>query len=249
MAVDLQSPLILIKQFNNLEISKFEAEQPFKTPHSKLIHIRRITPADSDAVLEHLRKYFFRDEPLNLAVKLIEFPDSTCVELEEYSLKSIKEGHSAMAVTPCGKIVGVCLNGLMNGKDPVEEESEECNNPKFAQILELLDYCGKEGTNAVLQKFPEAESVMFVKILSTDTEWRGMGIARELLEYTSIGREQGCNLMRVDCTSYFSARAIARIGFERAYELNYDDYKKNGMPVFVTELPHSSFTVYVQKIR
>ncbi|KAK5643352.1 hypothetical protein RI129_007197 [Pyrocoelia pectoralis] len=187
MAVQLQSPIIPLNRFNNLEISKFEVGKTLKTLHSKPYHIRKITNAESEAVLEHLRKYFFRDEPLNLAVKLIESPDSRCIELEEYSLKSIKEGNSIMAVTPCGKIVGVCLNGLINGKDTEEEETEECNDPKFAKILEILEYCGKEGTNAVLHKYPDIGKVMFVKILSTDTEWRGMGIARELLEYTRYG--------------------------------------------------------------
>lgn len=63
-----------------------------------------------------------------------------------------------------------------------------------------------------------------------------------------IGREQGYGLMRVDCTSYFSARAIARLGFECVYELKYADYKENGQTVFVPEHPHNALTIYVQRI-
>ncbi|KAF5282073.1 hypothetical protein FQA39_LY00598 [Lamprigera yunnana] len=245
MALQFESPISLINKFQNLDVSKFEVDN--KKPLQ--YNIRIITEDDSDVLLHHLRTFFFKDEPLNVTIKLIENESSRCYELEEYSLKCIKDGISLMATTPSGKVIGVCLNGILKIDEP-EEDEKECLNPKFKKILELLNYCGQEGTNALLEKYPKVKKMLFVKILSTDKAWRGQGVARELLEKTRyIGHEQGYNLMRVDCTSYFSARAISRLGFERVYELNYEDYKENGKPVFQTEYPHTSFTVYVQKIR
>ncbi|KAF2901482.1 hypothetical protein ILUMI_04707 [Ignelater luminosus] len=218
------------------------------SPAPEPYEIRAIKETDQEPVISFLRKFFFKDEPLNVAVKLIEFKDSTCVELEEFSIKSIKDGISLMAITNSGNIIGVCLNGKIDQNEP-EEEEEECPNPKFSKILKLLAYAGKEGSKIIAEKYPDVEKIMFAKILSVDGAWRGKGIAKELMDRTRhIGREQGYGLMRVDCTSYFSARAIARLGFECVYELKYADYKENGQAVFVPEHPHNALTIYVQRI-
>lgn len=71
-----------------------------------------ITADDTDRVLKFLRRFFFRDEPLNKAIKLIpDGEDSTCIELEEYSMSSLVENLSLMAVSSSGAIIGVILNG------------------------------------------------------------------------------------------------------------------------------------------
>ncbi|KAK4886709.1 hypothetical protein RN001_002980 [Aquatica leii] len=249
MALQLATPVNLINKFSNLEISNYEVEEKSAMPSKQQYKIKPISEVDSEYVLTHLRKFFFKDEPLNIAINLIENENSRCFELEDYSLKCIKSGLSLMAVTPREEIIGVCLNGTLCENDESEDD-EECLNAKMAKIFKLLDYSGEEGTKAVLKKYPEVKKSILVKILSTDSAWRGQGVARKLLDRTrDIGREQGYSLMRVDCTSYFSARAIAKLGFECVYELNYDDYKENGKPVFTTQYPHKSFTVYIQKIR
>lgn len=75
-------------------------------------HLRVIRDEDKEKVVKFLRRFFFRDEPLNQAIKLIpEGEDSTCIELEEYSLSSIDDHLSLMAVSSTGAIIGVLLNG------------------------------------------------------------------------------------------------------------------------------------------
>ncbi|KAF5294537.1 hypothetical protein FQR65_LT10729 [Abscondita terminalis] len=247
MALQLATPIDLINKFTNLDISKYETEQPKPMPSKEQYKIRLITKHDSELVLNHLRKFFFKDEPLNIAVNLIENENSRCLELEEFSLKCLKSGLSLMAITPKGEVIGVCLNGPLD--EDAEVEEEECPNPKLAKIFKLLDYSGAEGSKAVSKIYPDIKRSLLVKILSTDCAWRGQGVARKLLDKTrDIGREQGYSLMRVDCTSCFSAKAIAKLGFDCVYELNYEDYKENGKPVFTTQYPHSTFTVYIQRI-
>jgi hypothetical protein len=52
-----------------------------------------VTPKDDEKVLEHLRRFFFREEPLNICIKLLgENWDETCVELEKYCVQTISEG-------------------------------------------------------------------------------------------------------------------------------------------------------------
>lgn len=75
-------------------------------------HIRTITAEAKPKVLAFLRRFFFRDEPLNQSIGLIpEGENSTCVELEGYSMSSVEQNLSLMAVSSTGAIVGVQLNG------------------------------------------------------------------------------------------------------------------------------------------
>uniref|UniRef100_A0A1Y1KBC8 aralkylamine N-acetyltransferase n=1 Tax=Photinus pyralis TaxID=7054 RepID=A0A1Y1KBC8_PHOPY len=244
MSVYIQPSVILVDKFKKMRFFRNESETEEvmsesstpstpTSPAPEPYEIKTITNADSDALLGHLRKFFFKDEPLNVAVQLIEYENSTCPELERYSLKR------------------VCLNGTITStiSNEAETEEDDCENVKFSKVRSFLNYCGKEGTKAIAQRYPDVEKIMFVKIISTDTAWRGKGIAKELMDRTrKIGRERGYGLIRVDCSSYFSARAVARLGFECVYELKYKDYIENGQPIFQTEHPHLSFTVYVQKM-
>lgn len=76
-------------------------------------HIQIITKDDKLRILKFLRRFFFRDEPLNHSIELIpESEDSTCLELEEYcSMSSLENNLSFMAVSTNGAIIGVILNG------------------------------------------------------------------------------------------------------------------------------------------
>lgn len=76
-------------------------------------HIQMITKDDKLRILKFLRRFFFRDEPLNHSIELIpESEDSTCLELEEYcSMSSFENNLSLMAISTNGAIIGVILNG------------------------------------------------------------------------------------------------------------------------------------------
>lgn len=79
-------------------------------------HIEIINKDDKMRVMKFLRRFFFRDEPLNQNLQLIpEGEDSTCTELEDYcSHASLENNLSLMAVSASGTIVGVLLNGKVN---------------------------------------------------------------------------------------------------------------------------------------
>jgi len=55
--------------------------------------------------------------------------------------------------------------------------------------------------------------------------------------------------MRIDCSSHFSALAVARLGFENVFKMKYEDYRQNGEPVFDPEPPHEEVATYVQRLR
>ena len=51
-----------------------------------------ISNKDVDDVIGFLRTFFFRDEPLNVAVNLLDTPDAVCHELEQFCTDFIPEG-------------------------------------------------------------------------------------------------------------------------------------------------------------
>ncbi|XP_015112260.1 dopamine N-acetyltransferase isoform X2 [Diachasma alloeum] len=212
-------------------------------------HIRTVTADAKPKVLAFLRRFFFRDEPLNHSIGLIpEGENSTCVELEEYSMSSLDQNLSLMAVASSGAIVGVQINGIT---EPPEEEEPDyintCANPKFKKILKLLHHVDKEVD--IINRYP-GKKIMDIRIISVDSNWRGQGVAAALFEKTiEIGRELGYDLIRTDCSSHFTARLCKRLGFEEIYSLGYVDYvDESGKPVFTPATPHATITTYVRKL-
>jgi len=58
--------------------------------------------------------------------------------------------------------------------------------------------------------------------------------------------EASCQLIYVECTSHFSAKAVERLGFQCIYSLAYADYvNEQGEMVFKTNSPHRLAKVYV----
>ncbi|XP_076639345.1 arylalkylamine N-acetyltransferase 1 isoform X1 [Colletes latitarsis] len=213
-------------------------------------HIQTVTKDDKLRILKFLRRFFFRDEPLNHSIQLIpEGEDSTCLELEEYcSMSAVENNLSFMAVSNSGAIVGVVLNGKM---DPPSDEEPEyvtaCENPKFKKILRLLRYVDK---NVNSDGQYRGLSILEIRIISVDLSWRGKGIGKALIEKTiEVGREKGFDFTRADCSSFFSGKLCAGLGFEPIYELPYADYvDEDGKPVFSPALPHTSIVTYVKKL-
>lgn len=67
--------------------------------------------------------------------------------------------------------------------------------------------------------------------------------------YSEIGKEKGLHICRVDCSSYFSGKLCARLGFEQIYELNYADYvDEDGNPIFSPAFPHTAIVTYIKKL-
>jgi hypothetical protein len=72
-------------------------------PDYKIVHV---TPKDTEKVLEHLRRFFFREEPLNIYIKLLgENGDEDCYELEEYCSQTIPEGIRVHFQGVCQKVL------------------------------------------------------------------------------------------------------------------------------------------------
>ena len=69
----------------------------------------RITTKYYNDVIEHLRKSFFSDEPLNKAVNLCSPGDGHPL-LECHSLSTLKDGLSVMALSKDGEVINLKFN-------------------------------------------------------------------------------------------------------------------------------------------
>lgn len=67
--------------------------------------------------------------------------------------------------------------------------------------------------------------------------------------YSEIAKEQGCGLIRIDCSSAISAKVVEKLGYECIYKLKYEDYKRNGITVFNPEFPHTEVKVYIKRVQ
>ncbi|XP_063217850.1 arylalkylamine N-acetyltransferase 1-like, partial [Bacillus rossius redtenbacheri] len=214
--------------------------------------VQPVGGGDRRRVVDFLRQFFFKDEPLNVDVQLLGADGADrCLELEEYSTGCLDEGLSVAAINAStGQLVGVCLNGLDEPGHLPEMEAKVagCKNTKFRKILGLL--ASVEQGADIFTRFPDVRKVLEVRIMSVDASWRGRGIAKALLDRSrELAKEKGFDMLRVDCTSHFSARAVERLGMTCVHTLPYARHLgEDGEPVFRPAPPHAEVKTYVERL-
>lgn len=256
MAVHMQRSFLARSrpQIERFKFSRYESIDEIMTPpitpttpiSPKEYDILPATPEDKEEIINFLREFFFRDEPLNKCSRLISEESPVCADLENFSLAELDNGLNLKAVYN-GKIIGVSLNSLIERGYLEKEDKHNVTDRKFSKIYRLLSQVAKESD--VFAKFTDCDKGMTVKILSVNGAFRGQGIAKELMNKTrDMARNLGCGFMSVDCSSHFTALALKKLGFELHYTLKYSDFKEDGQVVFKPEPPHEACTVYVQEI-
>lgn len=101
----------------------------------------------------------------------------------------------------------------------------------------------------VFDLYPETDVILDGKIVSVNSNYRGMGIAGRLTERTlDFMRDHHIPVMHVLCSSHYSARVMEKLGFHEVYRLNYADYKHENEVVFVPDQPHVAARILVKEI-
>lgn len=125
--------------------------------------IERVTEGRFDEVIQHLRRAFFADEPLNMAVQLGQ--QGHC-ELEKLSLSTLRQNLSLMAVDG-DEILGVALNGILVRGDLEKSEKslEAQSDERFKKIFKFL-----YSQNIQSNIFEElrVDKIFEIRILSVD---------------------------------------------------------------------------------
>ncbi|XP_017048299.1 arylalkylamine N-acetyltransferase 1 isoform X2 [Drosophila ficusphila] len=205
-----------------------------------------------DQVLEHLRRNFFADEPLNKAAGLCQ-NGSSCEALEDHCVEAIKDRMSLMAVDAkeegnC-KIAGVVLNGILRPKDMAKAlgKLDSSYDEGFRKIFDLLYRHNLK--NDLFEAF-DVDRMFDVRILSVDSCYRGQGIANELVKQSVAVAKKNCfRLMKADATGIFSQKIFRSHGFEVFSEQHYAKHTdENGKMILPVESPHIKMQLLYKRI-
>ncbi|KAF9806327.1 hypothetical protein SFRURICE_001182 [Spodoptera frugiperda] len=210
-------------------------------------HVRKIKSEDKECVIDFLRKYFLRDEPMSQAVKLINGPNDRCMEAEKSVASAIDEGFSVTAVDENEELVGVVINAAMHKNDcsDYKQAVEKCANPKFRRILTVLMHMREK--SRLWEKVPSScGMVMDLTMASVHPNWRKRHVMEVLARKSeTIAKDVGACAIRMDATSFYSGRAAERLGYKNIYSIKYADLPDAPQP----EPPHLEARVYMKLLQ
>ncbi|XP_037049914.1 dopamine N-acetyltransferase [Bradysia coprophila] len=209
---------------------------------------QRITPDRYNDVIVHLRDSFFFDEPLNKAVKLCTAGTGN-EELENYSIATLEDGLSIMAINDNEEIAGVALNGILLRGD-IEEALINLSQLKDERTKKIFRLLYDQNLKLNLFHRFNVDKIFEIRILSVDAKFRGQGLAKELWRRSEVMATE-CNfqLMKADATGLFSQKVSISFGFSPCLELSYNTYTdKQGDPIFKVDPPHDNLKIMYKLI-
>lgn len=212
------------------------------------IKFRVVKPEESEKIVDFVIEHFYRDEPLcSLEPKIVP------TELDRmHILKCTKGGTSIMAVqeTPEGeKLVAINI-GVVKGPESVQEYYDEAaaeGNTKYGQILKLL---GDANTKADIFKRYNVDKVFYSFMSCVEPTLRGCNMGTRLkTELMALAKRLGYKVVTVDCTGFYSARVVERMGWELMNTVYYKDYKdESGKQIFEPPAPHEGLKTYAVRV-
>ncbi|KAJ8683844.1 hypothetical protein QAD02_019636 [Eretmocerus hayati] len=181
-------------------------------------------------VLNHLRKNFYADEPLNRAVGLCNRGEAHA-ELDRHCASTLAHNCSCIIVDQKqSKIAGAALNGIVRKGDREECERRlaELKDSKFRSIFGLL-YSIDEKVD-LFERY-NVDELFECRILSVQETYRGRGLANVLVENSiRIAQQAGFKVMKADATGIFSQKVFRKYGFDVVTEIPYSEVDENLRP-------------------
>ncbi|XP_049768451.1 arylalkylamine N-acetyltransferase 1-like [Schistocerca cancellata] len=161
--------------------------------------IRQLTARDSPQVVDFLRRFFLRDEPLNAAMGIMANGRQSCPEQERFLLKPLSQGVSLQAVdTMSGKIMGVIIKHIHQPGHEGEavREVETCQDPAFREILRFTTSVDLQVSEKLRALFPDVHLHRLEIVAgSVDPAARNCGIGIALVEHTKSVSNISINIL------------------------------------------------------
>jgi GNAT superfamily N-acetyltransferase len=203
------------------------------------------TEESQDRIVQFLQQAFYKHEPIHVSIGAP--PDRPINAIIQ--LPYLSEGKSLLAVSRNGRrILGFCGNTAVTPKTNENNTRRPISTEPYYK--NILDFFNKIEESADIWKETGANRAMSILQLAVDPDARGRGIGKGLMESTRhLARSEGYPLLKIMCTSHYSAKIARDIGMQCMYSLPYAEYKdKDGNPVFTPPQPHTHITVFVQKL-
>lgn len=144
-------------------------------------------------------------------------------------------GNERVGVFLCEIIRKDCPNRIDEeiSKLPVEEGMQKMGD--------LIDYTKTFVDRIIFDEFKKSE-YLEGQMVSVKESHGGRGIAKMLTEaILGLAMELKIDLVYVGCTSEYTAKAVAKLGFQEIFTMPYSDYKVNNEQVFHPKAPHTAF--------
>jgi GNAT superfamily N-acetyltransferase len=215
--------------------------QMMKEPQFEIV---RASDDDHERIRVFLGENYYPYEPINMAMGL---DNGHSPAYEAHLLDFVKEGTSLLAVeTTQGTLLGVCINGAIFNDENVIEMASNCaceRHAKFLWFVETVDRCSGFWNRVAVRRALSCEALAVVGSA------RGLGIGKALLQKTlQVAKDDGFPLLRVDCSSYYSAKLAEQMGLECIYSLLYSEYRsEDGYQIFYPPIPHVEFKMFIHK--
>lgn len=214
--------------------------------NSSEITFKVASSSDYDQVLEFIRSHYYPEEPITIGNE----PREQSVEDEEFSMSSLDEGTTIMAVDGDNEMVGVCISGAIqpNDAEKMIEDSKRVKSKKWSEILLLLAYLEHKAN--VCERFNVPKS-LHMHVMGVHPKVRGQSIGVKLMgRCMANGKQLGFKLASTDCTSIFSIKIAERLGMECIETLAFDEYrdKTDGRQIFKPTQPHTHIKTFIQRL-
>ncbi|XP_073837336.1 arylalkylamine N-acetyltransferase-like 2 [Musca autumnalis] len=211
------------------------------------IELKVIKEEHREKIADLLRKFFFPDEPLTGHTEPIGVASAS---EEEFVLDNIKYGTCVMAVhKPTNKIVGACMAGPqgVDEADKLFEEAAKEGDTKWGKILKMLACIERDAK--VSQRYG-VDKILYIIGTCVDSSMRGKNIGAYLYNAVrDLGKEKGYQLLRADCSSFYSAQIKERLGWDCINTVVYSEFvDENNKPYFSPPPPHVNCRSYALRL-
>lgn len=210
------------------------------------IKICLIQPSDITSVVEFIVTHFVRDEPLcSLEPKLIVTDD-----IQSKLKEAAAAGMSVKAVENidgCEKLVAVNIAMPISTKTAAQDHFDKAAlnpNTKYGQMLQLSGFAFK---NADISNRFNVDQVFYSYLSCVEPNYRGKKIGHRMkMQLMAIGKQLGYPMLTIQCTGFYSAMVVKRLGWENVFSIAYKDYvDEKGVQVFKPAEPHVAFQMFV----
>lgn len=160
-----------------------------------------------------------------------------------YEAIDTSRGNKRVGVSLCAP----CKIGVKSALDLELEDMEMDEN--MGKIVALLEYT-KEQSLALLKDKYQTDEYLDGFLAAVLDEYTAQGVAQRLgIAVTRMAMEMNISVIVCLCTSIYSAKSVQKLGLELIYNLRYDEYLKDGVPVFKPKPPHDMVRVLVKDLR
>lgn len=203
------------------------------------VNFRVGTSEDKPKVAQFMKKFFWPGEPICKSENLV-----ISDEINDEAVSILELGTCTIAEDEAGNLIGL---RLAEPRVPEDVEKKKVENPQ-----NTLDKLGKLVYDLaigakVFEKY-NVDKAMYSSALVVDEKYRGKGLGKKLYEENmKLAKSLGYPIYVCDCTSAFSAKACANLGFTEIFEIVFKDYQdENGKPVLHPDSPHDRAVVYIK---